>query len=144
MIAVEMPEANRAAERPLNVIGAQVADVSLDRGIALARETEPRAMRMEKIKQARVRPVERVDAERVFARRQAERHRDEKAAFERADLRDMALDAELALAADDVAADRRGKRRGHAAHGLVPLGDVAVYGGIAGTKRHAWPFFVYA
>ena len=57
---------------------------------------------------------------------EAQRHRDEEAPLERADLRDVALDAEFALAADHVAADRRGERRRHAAHRLVAFRDVAI------------------
>ena len=55
---------------------------------------------MEQVEQAVVRPVEGVDAERAVRRRQAKRHRDEEAPFERADLGDVPRDAELALAAD--------------------------------------------
>ncbi len=91
---------------------------------------------MEEIEQAVVRPVERVDAERVLALCQPQRHRDEEAALEGADLGDVALDAKLGLAADHMAANRRGEARRHAAHGVVALGDVAIDGGIAGTETH--------
>ena len=120
MIAINVEEAQfllrrvfttlLSAERVGEILRAEIADIRLDGGVALAREAEPRAMRVEQIEQAVVRPVERVDAERMLARRQAERHRNEKAALERADLRDVARDAKLALAADDMAADRGGKR----------------------------------
>ena len=69
VIAVDMPEAHRPAERLFDIVHAQVAHVRLDRCIALAREPMPRAMRMEQVEQAFVRPVERVDAERLFAGR---------------------------------------------------------------------------
>ena len=68
-------------------------------------------MRMEQIEQPIVRPVERIDAERTLALGKPERHRNEEAALEGADLGDVAFDAELALAADDVPANRRGERR---------------------------------
>src|SRR5947209_5947233 len=114
MIAVEVPEAHFVgflpAERLLNVIGAEIADVRLDRSIPLTREPEPRAMRMKEIEQPSIGPVERVDPECVLARRQTQCHRDEEAPFEGADFRDVALDAELALAADHVSADRRSER----------------------------------
>jgi hypothetical protein len=93
-------------------------------------------MRMEQVEQPVIRPVERVDAERVLAVRRPKRHRDEEAPFESPDLGDVALDAELALAADHMAADRGGEARRHAAHRVVALGDVTVDDGIAGTKRH--------
>ena len=92
---------------------------------------------MEEIEQAVVRPVERVDAERTLALGKPERHRNEEAALEGADLGDVALDAEFGLAADDVPANRRGERRRHAAHGLVALRDVAIDGGMAGRECHA-------
>ena len=94
-------------------------------------------MRVKEIEQAIVRPVERIDAERTLARGKPERHRNEETALEGADLGDVALDAELGLAADDVPANRRGERRRHAAHRLVILRDVTIDGGIAGRECHA-------
>src|SRR5947209_6268169 len=137
MIAVEVPETYRAAQSLFNFVNRDVADVSLDRGVAPARKAVTRAMRMKEIEQSFVRPVERVDAERMLSRRQSQRHRDEEAALERADLGDVAVDPEFALAADNVPADRRGEARGHAAHRVVALGDIAIDGRIAGAKRHA-------
>jgi hypothetical protein len=92
---------------------------------------------MEEVEQAVVRPVERVDAERALALGKAQRHRDEEAALEGADLGDVARNPELGLSADDVAANRRGEGRGHAAHGLVALRDIAIDGGTAGRECHA-------
>src|SRR5436190_14693342 len=137
MVAIEVPEANRTAERRLNITSAEIADVRLDRAVAFAREPVARAMRMKQIEQAFIRPVERVDAERALARCEPQSHRDEEAALERADFRDVPRDAEFALAADDVPANRRGKRRRHAAHGLVARGNVPIDFPVAGTKRHA-------
>src|SRR5205807_10002674 len=107
MIAIEVPEAHflfsclltrlLPAERLSNVIDAEIADIRLDCCVSLAREPEPCAMRMKEIEQASVRPVERVDTERMFARREPQRHRDEEAPFEGPDFRDVALDAQLAL-----------------------------------------------
>src|SRR5205823_5151027 len=102
------------AERLADVLRRKIADVALDRGVALARKSEPRAMRMEEVEQAVVRPVERIDAERVFAFGKPQRHRDEETALEGADLGDVSFDAELGLSADDVPADRRGEPRRHA------------------------------
>src|SRR5207302_374954 len=125
-----------SAERGGDVAGRKIAHIRLDRRVAFARQPEPGAMRMEQVEQAVVRPVERIDAERVFARRDSKRHRDEEAPFEGPDLRNVTLDAELGLAADDVAANGGGEARGHAAHGVVALGDVAVDSGVAGTESH--------
>src|SRR6185295_3569359 len=126
MIAVEVPEPYGPIKRLGDVGGCEIAHVGLDGGVAVTRETKPRAMRMEQVPQTIVGPVEGVDAERTLAGRKTERHGDEEAPLERADLRDVARDAEFALAADHMPADRRGERRGHAAHGLVALRDIAV------------------
>src|SRR6185295_3245741 len=104
MIAVNVPEAHflpgrlwtrlLSAERLGDVGGPEISHVGLDGGIAITRETKPRAMRMEQVPQTLVGPVEGVDAERTLAGRKTERHRDEEAPFERADLGDVARDAE--------------------------------------------------
>src|SRR5436305_349763 len=132
MIAIEVPESNFVfrrlrskllpAERLANVLGTKVADVCFDRGVALARKPVTRAVRMKQVEHALVRPTERVDPERALPRREPESHRDEEAALERADFGDVARDAELALAADDVPADRSREARRHAAYGVVALG----------------------
>src|SRR4051812_35319561 len=121
MIAIEVPEAYfgiLSAERCVNALRGEIAYVRLDGCVALAREPVPRAVRMKEIEHAVVGPVECVDAERALARCESESDRDEEAALERADLGDMPLDAKLALAADDVAADRCREARRHAAHGV--------------------------
>src|SRR5436305_1743580 len=115
-----------AAERAADVLGRKIAHIRLDRRIAPARQAKPRAVRMKQVEQTIIRPVERIDAERVFAVRHPERHRDEEATLEGANLRDVALDAKLGLAPDHMAADRGGERRGHAAHRSVTLSDVAI------------------
>ena len=109
VIAVEMPEADRPTQRLANIVRRKFARIALERDVAVPREPEPRAVRMKQIEQPVVRPVERVDAERALALGKPERHRDEEAALEGADLGDVAFDAELGLAADDVPANRRGE-----------------------------------
>ena len=63
-----------------------------------------------------------------------ERQRDEEAALERADLGDVARDALLALPAHDMAADRRGKARRHAAHARVLRLQIGVDGGVSARR----------
>src|SRR5262245_6105143 len=80
---------------------------------------------------AGIRPVEAVDAQRFFARRKAERHRNEKPSFERADFDKLAANARFRLPPDQVPADRSGKTGRHAAHALVTLRKVDVDGWMA-------------
>src|SRR6516164_2901798 len=88
------------------------------------------AIGMEPCLDAVVRPVEAVDAQGCLARREAERHGDEKAAFERADFDEIAADPEFRLPPDQVSADRGGEAGGHAAHPLVVLHKIEIDGGM--------------
>src|ERR1700730_3249099 len=76
-------------------------------------------------------PIEAVDAECFFIRRQAERHRDEKATFERADFDEFAANAERRLPSDKVPANGGREAGGHAAHPLVALRKIEIDGGMA-------------
>ncbi len=87
---------------------------------------------------ALIRPVEHVDAERAFAGCKAQRHGDEEAALEGADLHHVAGNAEFGLAPDHMAADRGGEARRHARHAPIAIGEIAVDGGVAaGDIDHA-------
>src|SRR5262249_52326558 len=89
------------------------------------------AVREEAALDTRIGPVEAVDADRRFGRRETERHSDEEAAFEGADFDQRTYNAELRLASDEMSANGGGEARRHAAHALIALGKVAVDDGMA-------------
>src|SRR6185312_1861505 len=127
MMAVDMHKAQRLLpELAAEFRGANLAAVGLPGDEAVARDAVRRAIGEEAALDAGVRPVETVDAERGFARRQPERHGDKETTLEGADFRQRADNAHFALAADQMAANGGGKARGHAGHAPVAVGEVAV------------------
>src|SRR5450631_2756476 len=107
------------------------AAVGLPAQIAIGREAVSGAIGEEPAFDAGIGPIEAVDADRLFTRRQAERHGDEEAALEGADFDQRAADAECRLAPEQVSANGGREARGHAAHAFVALRQVAVDGGMA-------------
>src|SRR5262249_48566877 len=104
--------------------------VRFPRHVAIARNAVGGAIGKETTFNAGIRPIESVDAQSLFTRRQAERHRNEKAAFESTDFDEVPANAERRLPSDKVPADGRREAGGHAAHPLVALRKVEIDGGV--------------
>ena len=132
VIAVDVDEPRLLdAQSAAQSVRRQRPRVALPGEEAFAGKPGRRAMRQQAAMHAFIRPVEHVDAERAFAGLQSQRHGDEEAALEGADLHHIAGDAELGLAADHMAADRGGEARRHARHARIASGKIAVDGGVA-------------
>jgi hypothetical protein len=74
----------------------------------------------------RARPGEHVDAERMLAGLERERHGGEEAALEGADLEQIAGDAARGLMAHQMPADRGGETRRHSADAHVAVGQESI------------------
>src|SRR5262245_49905179 len=132
MLAVDMGEAYRApAELLTQSVRRDRTAVRPPGHIATASDAVGGAIGVEPPLDARIGPVEAVDAQGCLSRGQAKCHCDEKAAFERADFDQIAANATLGLQPDQMPADRRGKAGGHAAHLLVTLCKIEIDGRMA-------------
>ena len=112
VIAVDMDEARLLdPQSAAQSVRRQRPRVTLPCEEAFAGKPGRRAMGQHAAMHAFIRPIEHVDTERAFAGLQSQRHGDEEAALEGADLHHIAGDAELGLAPDHMAADRGGEAR---------------------------------
>ncbi len=138
MLAVDVDEARAlAAEFFQEFFGRHGAAVGLPGDAPVGADAVPGAVRLEAVLYLRVGPVEEVDAEGLLTFLQGVRQGDEEAALERADLGDGAFHAHLGLEAQEGGADGGREARGHAGDRVVPLRQVAVDGGHAGSDLGA-------